>query len=183
VSVLTEQEKAAAKLRALHRRKKDAAEALEQRDYLRHEIAARVHVADMETIALMLFSGKEATLDPVTGQITMLPLDKDRTSQLQAAANVKAALLKKVLPDIKSVELTGAGGEDLGTDRAMAELEIRNRLRAILRGDSLPGVLESIQAPQIEPKHGYHENHGRTGQSIPLELDQQPEESDIACLR
>jgi hypothetical protein len=142
VAELTEQEKEAAKLRALQRRKKDAQETIEQREYLRHEIEARQHVQDLETIALMLFSGKEATSDPVTGEVVMVPLDKDRTSQLQAAANVKQGLLKKVLPDIKAVELTGAGGEDLGTDKAMAELELRNRLRAILTGQSVPVVIE-----------------------------------------
>ena len=139
---LTEHEKDQAKLRALKRRKSEAGEHLEQREYLRHEIAARVHVKDLETIALVLFCGQEAVKDPLGDEPRMVPLDRDRTSQLSAAANVKLALLKKVLPDIKSMELVGAGGEDLGTDRAMAELELRNRLRAILTGQSLPDVIE-----------------------------------------
>ena len=139
---LTEREKDQAKLRALQRRKSNAEDHLEQREYLRNEIAARMHVKDLETIALVLFCGQEAVKDPLGPEPRMVVLDRDRTSQLTAAANVKLSLLKKVLPDIKSMELTGAGGEDLGTDRAMAELELRNRLRAILTGASLPNVIE-----------------------------------------
>lgn len=149
MSELTEHEKDQSRLRALQRRKSEAGNQLEQREYLRHEIAARVHVKDLETIALVLFCGHEAVKDPVLEEPRMVPLDKDRTSQLTAAANVKLSLLKKVLPDIKAMELTGAGGEDLGTDRAMAELELRNRLRAILTGQSLPAVIE--QEPEVVP--------------------------------
>jgi len=149
MGVLNAQEKAAVKLRALHRRKKDAAQQLEQREYLRHEIAARIHVEDLETIALILFSGTEAVLDADTDEIAMVPLDKERVAQLAAAASVKSGLLKKVLPDIKAVELTGAGGEELGTDRQMSELELKNRLRAVLTRQSVPSVLEHQPEEQV----------------------------------
>ena len=141
---VSEQEQDADRLRALQYRQIKAANKEADREYLRDKIQAGTHVYDIETIALMLFSGKEAVQDPVTGTVSMLPLDRDRTMQLKAAADVKGTLLKKVLPDIKAVELTGAGGEELGTDRQMAVLELRNRLRAILVGSSLPEVIEQI---------------------------------------
>ena len=131
-------------MRALQYRQIKAANKEADREYLRDKIQAGNHVYDIETIELMLFSGKEAVQEPVTGTLYMLPLDRYRTMQLKAAADVKGTLLKKVLPDIKAVELTGAGGEELGTDRQMAVLELRNRLRAILVGSSLPEVIEQI---------------------------------------
>ncbi len=138
--MLTGAEQATAKRRVLARRKTEAGDKLEEREYLRHEIQARMHVQDLETIASMLYSGYEVVHalgggegEAGEGPVTMVPIDKARTAQLLGAANVKLSLLKKVLPDIKAMELTGAGGEELGTDRVMALLELKNRLRAILQ--------------------------------------------------
>ena len=130
--------------RDLRRRRKRAEETLESREYVRHEIQALRHVQDLETMALMLMTGQEAAVDPVTETPTLIPLDRDRTQQLATCANIKLNLLKKVVPDIKAVELTGAGGEELGNQRELAELELRNRLRAVLtQGKPLELVAEA----------------------------------------
>lgn len=124
--------------RDLARRRRMKTTELAEREYIRHEIQAHQHVQDLETMALMLFSGQEVETDARTGQTVLVPLDKDRTGQLSACANIKLALLRKVIPDIKSVELTGAGGEELGSQRELAQIELRNRLRAALtRGEPL----------------------------------------------
>lgn len=128
------------------RRRHDARRRGEARENVRHEIDARRYVYQLDAISETLLAGRELVQDPITGQQTTIPLDKDRLAQLLGAAGIKQNLLKKVLPDIKAVELTGADGEDLGTDRVMATIELRNRLRAILRGDSLPSVMsEQVQ--------------------------------------
>lgn len=125
-------DRSVASKRALATRAKGAESVLEDREYIRHEIQAHQHVRDLETMALMLFSGKEIESDPITEVPTLVPLDKDRVGQLTACATIKLALLRKVVPDIKSVELTGAGGEELGSQRHLAEVELRNRLREAL---------------------------------------------------
>ena len=143
-------DKSVAAKRALSRRSKGAESVLEDREYIRHEIQAHQHVRDLETMALMLFSGKEIEQDAITEVPVMVPLDKDRVSQLTACATIKLALLRKVVPDIKSVELTGAGGEELGSQRELATIELRNRLReALTRGQPLipePIALEDSYA-------------------------------------
>ena len=131
-------------------RRSKATEALEDREFIRHEIAAHQHVQDLETMALMLFSGEEVITDGQTGQAALVPLDKDRAAQLSACATIKLALLRKVVPDIKAVELTGAGGEELGSQRELAQIELRNRLRAALtRGDPLLPAATTV--PEIDP--------------------------------
>ena len=127
-----ELDKSVAAKRALSKRGQSAESVLEDREYIRHEIQAHQHVRDLETMALMLFSGQEIEQDRVTEVPVLVPLDKDRVSQLTACATIKLALLRKVVPDIKSVELTGAGGEELGSQRELATIELRNRLRAAL---------------------------------------------------
>jgi len=135
--------------RDLARRRRMKTTELAEREYIRHEIQAHQHVQDLETMALMLFSGQEVMVDDQTGVQNLVPLDKDRTGQLSACDNIKLALLRKVIPDIKSVELTGAGGEELGSQRELAQIELRNRLRAALtRGEPLvPGP---VAAPEID---------------------------------
>jgi hypothetical protein len=130
----------------IKRRQARAEQTLQAREFVRHEIQALRHVQDLENMALMLLSGQEAAVDPVTEQPSLIPLDKDRTSQLNVCANIKFRLLAKVLPDIKAVELTGAGGEELGSQRQLAEMELRNRLRAVLtQGKPLELVEELVE--------------------------------------
>ena len=89
-------------------------------------------------------------MDPVTEQPSLIPLDKDRTSQLSTCANIKFRLLAKVLPDIKAVELTGAGGEELGSQRELAEMELRNRLRDVLSQGVQPVLEETARSEEYD---------------------------------
>ena len=123
---------------------------VDNREFVRHEIQALVHVRDLETMALMLFSGQEIELDPLTAEPATIPLDKDRVAQLSACANIKLALLRKVLPDIKAVELTGAGGEELGSQRELAEMELRNRLREVLTRGAQPVLEQAAEEPTYD---------------------------------
>ena len=136
--------------RELRRRQARAEQTLQAREFVRHEIQALKHVQDLENMALMLLSGQEVSVDPVTEQPSLIPLDKDRTSQLSTCANIKFRLLAKVLPDIKAVELTGAGGEELGSQRELAEMELRNRLRDVLSQGVQPVLEQSVRSDEYD---------------------------------
>lgn len=142
--LLEDREHTAQYLAQIRQRKREVEQQLVARETLRHRIRAEQHLEHIEAIGDVLLVGKEAIVEPFTGEVQEVPLDSERRQQLSECAHLKLALMKKVLPDIKSVELTGAGGEELGNNRAMAEIELRNRLRAIFTGQSLPRVLEGV---------------------------------------
>ncbi|MFV2089778.1 MAG: hypothetical protein ACC642_03905 [Pseudomonadales bacterium] len=137
-------------------RKNRAELEIKRREALRDRIRTLDHLDRIDQLSVILDHGWELQTDPVTGQEVRLLLDNARRQQIDSAISAKMKLVDKVLPVLKAEEITGAGGADLDVNRSMPVLELRNRLRAILTGDSLPGVLENIEHdPEHEEQQHY----------------------------
>ena len=111
---------------------------VEKRAALRERVRVAEHLDRIDQLSNILDQGWERVADPLTGQTTTVPLDNARRQQIDSAIAAKMRLVDKVLPQLKSEEITGAGGESLGGNRrVMAELELRNRLRSVLTTSGL----------------------------------------------
>lgn len=74
-----------------------------RQEALREQLSAQGHVQHVIEIA-----DKLSDLD--------LELDALKVQRLKAAADIKAGLIKKYLPDLKMTEITGEGGEAIKAD-------------------------------------------------------------------
>lgn len=106
---------------------KRAENRVEEREHLRLEIQSRKIIEKMQEAAFMLYLGVEAFTDDLTGVTVLRPLGRDRIASLKAAADISDKLLKKVLPDLKQIELqdSTAGGEG----RILENTDLNNRMR------------------------------------------------------
>ncbi len=79
-----------------------------ERDALRKRVQSKGEqlISDLEDISLEAKQMREVTVE---GKTT-----KPDVSALRLRADINLALLKKILPDLKAMEVTGADGEDLG---------------------------------------------------------------------
>jgi hypothetical protein len=84
----------------------------ETQAFLRSRIDAIGILADLDAISNTLVYGYE-TVRQADGQHVEVPLGRTRVSSLRAAATVKSDLLKKRLPDLSSVTLSGDEGKPL----------------------------------------------------------------------
>ena len=125
----------------------------------REELRSMVYgvglLGDILDIAAVLQRGVE----PITvedGGLVEIPLEGDRIKSLRAAADIKLALLRKKLPDLKSVELTGLDGSSLFPQQEVHPIELLNRLRAFsnratgdgLQGDDSRGAADVHREPE-----------------------------------
>lgn len=81
-----------------------------RQDALREQLSAQGHIQHVIEI-----SNKLADLG---GEIDSNNIDLDAVAvqRLKAAADIKKSVISKYLPDLKSTELTGEGGGDIGID-------------------------------------------------------------------
>jgi hypothetical protein len=100
---------------------------VEEREHLRLEIKSRKLIEEMQEAAMMLFTGCELFTDEETGVAVLRPLGRDRIASLKAGADIADKLLKKVLPDLKQIELQDGGQSDSG--RLLENTDISNRMR------------------------------------------------------
>lgn len=91
-----------------------------------------------------LVQGQEP--DP-NGGPTPLPLDSERISALKGALDGHFKLLNKVLPDLRSVELTGADGEALIPRQEVSNVELAARLLYHLRATGT-----TVEGEVVEPE-------------------------------
>ena len=132
---------------------KRAERRVEEREHLRLEIHSRKLIVEMQDAAIKLFLGIEESHNEAG---LYVPLTRDRIAGLKAGADIADKLLKKVLPDLKQVELT-AGNND-GEGRILENIELDNRMRLYLaalekRGTVIPmhPAEEVVEAELVEP--------------------------------
>lgn len=119
---------------------KRAERRVEEREHLRLEIQSRKHILEMEAAAFILYEGYEPIADRDTGEMTLRPIGRDRVASLKAAADISEKLLRKVLPDLKQVEIqTDSNG---GEGRILENTDLSNRMRL---------YMEAIQQRTINP--------------------------------
>jgi hypothetical protein len=114
-------------MNARKRAKRRAQNSITVREELRLAVDGLDLLNDVTEIALALKVGTEPIV-MADGGVVQTPLARDRVSSLKAAADVKLALLRKVLPDLKAVELSGPEGGPLQLDE-VNPLDLLNRLR------------------------------------------------------
>ena len=107
---------------------KRAENRVEEREHLRLEIKARKLIEEMQQAAMVLYFGyEELPLQPGETVPKFARLGRDRIAALKAAADISDKLLKKVLPDLKQIELTeGEGGAE---GRILENIDLDNRMR------------------------------------------------------
>ena len=76
-----------------------------------------------------------------------LPLDSERIAALKGAMDGHFKLLNKVLPDLRSVELTGADGEALIPKAEVSNIELAARLLYLARS---AGVTVDAEVEEAE---------------------------------
>lgn len=103
------------------------------REQLRALIIGEDLIADIVDIAQKLNRGTEKTVNSEGGYQDVV-MGRDRAGSLKAAAEVKLALLRKVLPDLKAVELTGAEGGPITTQSEVNPVELLTRLQTFRDG-------------------------------------------------
>jgi hypothetical protein len=81
-----------------------------RQEALREQLASQGHAQHVTDIANKL-TDLEGSLDPKNKELDALQIQR-----LRAAADIKKSLINKYLPDLKSTELTGEGGGDIGVD-------------------------------------------------------------------
>jgi len=106
---------------------KRAENKVEEREHLRLEIKSRKMIEEMQEAAIMLFTGVELFEDKETGEAVLRPLGRDRIASLKAGADIADKLLKKVLPDLKQIELQDSTGG--GEGRILENTDLSNRMR------------------------------------------------------
>ena len=106
---------------------KRAENRVEEREHLRLEIKSRRLIEEMQEAALMLFIGVELKTDKETNESILIPLGRDRIASLKAGADIADKLLKKVLPDLKQIELQD--GDRGGEGRILENTDLSNRMR------------------------------------------------------
>ena len=129
---------------------KRAERRVEEREHLRLEIQTRKHLVDMGAIADLLHAGYYPNPNDPENPEAIIPLTRDRIASLKAAADIKDKLIRKVLPDLKQVEIT----EDEKTTggKILENIELSNRLRLYLESLSKRGVeIDITPTPVPEP--------------------------------
>jgi len=124
---------------------KRAEKRVEEREHLRLEIKSRELINKMQDAALMLFFGYEA--NPNDPDV-LVPMSRDRIASLKAGADVADRLLKKVLPDLKQVELQDGGNN--GEGRILENIELDNRMRLYLQALEKRGTVVPIRQEEVE---------------------------------
>ncbi|RLD78548.1 MAG: hypothetical protein DRJ15_11350 [Bacteroidetes bacterium] len=101
---------------------------VEHREHLRLEIKSRDLLQNIHTAIDTLYRGTEPDNDDPD---LMIPLTKDRVASINAAATLSDRLLKKVLPDLKQVEIRE--DEEQRGERLLESVDLSNRLRIYLQ--------------------------------------------------
>jgi len=135
---------------------KRAEDRVEEREHLRLEIKSRKLLNGMHDIFYTLISGVEFSpfqdendVDEDGRQIKrIVPLSRDRIAALKAAADVSDKLLKKVLPDLKQIEMVEEGGGKEG--KILEDIELANRLRVYMESLNKRGVIIPMKTEMIE---------------------------------
>jgi len=130
---------------------KRAEDRVEEREHLRLEIESRKLLSGMHDIFHTLISGVEVSAFQDTDDIDddgrqiqrIVPLSRDRVASLKAAADVADKLLKKVLPDLKQIEMVDPGGK--GEGRILENIELANRMRLYIESLNKRGVVIPIR--------------------------------------
>ncbi len=120
---------------------KRAERRVEEREHLRLEIKSRKLIEEMQAAAFMLYAGVDicdAIMDE-DGLPAIIPLTRDRIAGLKAAADISDKLLKKVLPDLKQIELQDGGQQ--GEGRILENIELSNRMRIYMEAISKRGMI------------------------------------------
>lgn len=145
-SLLSEKEHREAMERARRRAKNSPL----VKEELRLLIQGEDLIADLGDITRQLRNGVE----PVRmedGALIETPMGPGRVSSLKAAADVKLALLRKVLPDLKAVELSGPDGGPLVMTEEVNPVELLTRLRALRADGVFPGPTGEVGAGATAP--------------------------------
>ena len=106
---------------------KRAEDRVEEREHLRLEIQSRKLIEEMQGAAFLLYTGVDVKTDVDTNESVIIPLTRDRIAGLKAAADISDKLLKKVLPDLKQIELQDGGQS--GEGRILENTDLSNRMR------------------------------------------------------
>lgn len=127
---------------------KRAEDRVEEREHLRLEIKSRELLTGMHDIFYTLISGVEVSpfkdIDEDGREVNrVVPLSRDRIASLKAAADVSDKLLKKVLPDLKQIEMVDPGGK--GEGRILENIELANRMRLYIESLNKRGVVIPIR--------------------------------------
>jgi len=128
---------------------KRAERRVEEREHLRLEIQTRRHLIDMASIADLLHAGYYPNPNDPDNPEAIILLTLDRIASLKAAADIKDKLIRKVLPDLKQVEIT----EDEKTTggKILENIELSNRLRLYLESLAKRGAEIDI-TPTLVPE-------------------------------
>ncbi len=120
---------------------KRAERRVEEREHLRLEIKSRKLIEEMQDAAFMLFTGVDIRDDIMdeNGRPAIIPLTRDRIAGLKAAADISDKLLKKVLPDLKQIELQDGGQQ--GEGRILENIELSNRMRIYMEAIGKRGTV------------------------------------------
>ena len=115
---------------------KRAERRVEEREHLRLEIEGRKLLGGMHEAVFKLLLGYEEGQEAGL----LVPLTKDRISALKAGIDGADKLMRKVLPDLKQIELSE--GDGTGEGRILDSVELQNRMRIYLeaiqtRGDNV----------------------------------------------
>lgn len=106
----------------------------ENREHLRLEIQSRKHINEMEKAAFALFLGyEEDALEPGV----LRPIGRERAASLKAAADIAEKLLRKVLPDLKQIEMQTKDDKD--DSAILQDIELSNRLRLYIQSKAKRG--------------------------------------------
>ena len=134
MSILTMKEMTEARDRAKDRAKNS----LVVREELRLCIDGYDLIDRIQTVSRMLFHNRELDDDGLSGVpswVTPRALTPHRVAQIKAAADIDMALLRKVLPDIRAVELTGKNGDPIAFEEtipALSKIALRQHIRYTL---------------------------------------------------
>ena len=101
------------------------------RKHLREMVDGEALLGRIEQCHEMLMSGREGIINAATGVTTYVELSTLRTTQLGKALDVQFRLLAKILPDLKSIELTGDVPE--GPKGSRDKMVLATKLLAVWR--------------------------------------------------
>ena len=133
-SILTLQERIDARERA----KKRAIDRIEEREHLRLELNARGYIHTCHEIIDALVCGEE-TIKGDDGRTQRVPLDRARVAALSKAMDGSLRLLDRVLPPLKSVEMTDSP-EKVANEKMLTTDEL---VKIVLQQRRMPQTIEA----------------------------------------
>lgn len=101
------------------------------RKALRESLDGEALMLSIQRCHQMLLDGREGITNAATGEVTYVELGALRTTQIGKALDVQFRLLNKILPDLKSIEMTSEAAA--GPQGSRDKMVLATKLLAIWR--------------------------------------------------